>query len=137
MYNNSKIISFAMNIVDGFEKAYRYSYFCKFTKNVRHSFKGIWSDSVFGQIISNIFNIETQRNSVSHKFLTQPFLALTNFLNSKLSLEQGIAESKYTNLIKKMKLSGRRTEARESKAGTVFGNSIFIRCMYEFWEGMD
>ena len=136
MYDNSKIISFAMNLGDGFEKAYRYSYFCKFTKSIRHSFKNIWSDSVFGQMMSGIFNIETQRNSLSYKLFTQSFLAVTDFFNSKFSLEQGIAESKYINLIKRMKPSGARAQAKESIAGIVSG-SIFMRCLYEFWEGMD
>lgn len=136
MYDNSKIISFAMNLGDGFEKAYRYSYFCKFTKNIKHSFKNTWSDSVFGQMMSGIFNIETQRNSLSYKLFTQSFLAVADFFNSKFSLEQGIAESKYINLIKRMKPSGIRAQAKESIAGIVSG-SIFMRCLYEFWEGMD
>ena len=137
MYGNSMIISYVMNLADGLEKSYRYSYICKWAKSLSHTFKNRWRDSGFGQIIDNIFNIETHRSSMSYKFATKPFLALMNFINDMLNLEQGIADSKYIKLVKKSGLLSRKPEIKENIAKATFRNSIFVRCIYEFWEGMD
>lgn len=137
MYENSKLISFAVRFADGLERTYRYSYFCKLAKSFCRDFKSIWKDSLIGQIIDGMFNAETHRSSIAYKFMTRPFLASLCFINDKLSLDQGISESKYIAIIKKSSLLKRKTKADESIVKAMLRNSFYVKCMYEFWEGMD
>lgn len=138
MYENSKIISFAIGASDGLEKAYRNSYFCKKAKGLSILIKNIWRDSVFGRIIDNIFNIETHKSSLAYRLFTKPFIVLVDFLYDKLSLEQGISNSRYINIIRRsLDIFSKKSDAKEGFLMTVFKDSIFVKCAYQFWEGMD
>lgn len=137
MYENSKLINFAVTFADGLERSYRYSYFCKWARSFSRSIKTIWDDSLIGQVIDSMFNIEAHRNSISYMIITKSVLSFFDFVSDKLSLEKGVSESKYVAAIKKISLVKRNIKVDMSLVKAIFKNSFLMRCLYDFWNVVD
>lgn len=137
MYKNSKIICIVLKLSDILEYAYYNSFFCKMGRSISKAFKKVWKDSIFGRIIENFFSLGTHRNSVTYRIFTDLYTFAFRGFIERIPLKEAVSESKYIKIIHSFSTLNKKPSNKESFIKAMFKDSIFIKCAYQLWEGMD
>lgn len=137
MYQDSKIISFVAGFGDMIVKASRNSFFCKMIIGFVGLIRNIWSDSLIGQIVDSMFDMEVHRSSAAYRVTSRSIMASLSFVSRIFKLEQGISESKYFALINYSRPRKNDNEKVEGGVKAIFKDSFILRNIYEFWKSVD
>lgn len=137
MHENSKIIYFVLKLSDMLEYTYYNSYFCKIVRSIAKTFKKVWKDSVFGRIVDNLFSLETHRNSVSYRVFNKLFISFIEGFIERIPLKEAVIDSKFIRTIRSFYTLDKESSNKESLIKNMFKDSIFVKCAYQLWQGMD